>query len=348
MILSLSLVLTLFLGVSDLVSFDSLSHDFGPHPREDQTLTCDFSFTNISSKPVTVSYAVATCSCTKVSWSREPVAPGDAGTVKVLYEQVSTDASFEKFVSVFFEGESKPVVLRICGSFYDTDKSLAADYPVVENGLGLSRREYDLGYLHHGAVSSGSIAVANLTDGNLTVSFIDTSDALTVTPSSRLMYSKSTFSFRYSIDVASMGWGPVNFSAVPMVNGRPGTPVRFHGIITEDFSSLSPAEINAGPYPVLESRRVSFGTVSSGQSANAEIVVRNDSEKVLLVRSVFSDTEGIKFDAPAKILPGKSSRIDVKIPASSLVKGNNDVMVRMVSNSPAVPVLSLHVTGQVK
>ena len=349
MILLSVLLLTLLGGASDLISFDSLSFDFGSHPQTDNTLTHDFTFTNVSGKTISLSYAVATCSCTKVSWTQGSIAPGGSGSVKVIYRREAGATSFEKFVSVFVSGESKPVVLRISGSFYDTSGSFERDFPERLGPIGAKFKLFDLGNLHHGSIVSRRFTLANVSGDDANLEFTSLSDSLRIKPVSRVMYAGTRETFRYTLSIASEGWGPQYFYATPVIDGTEYEPFVFKAMITDDFSSLSSEEVNAAPLPELVEKRGSFGTVRSGQDATASFHIRNASDsKTIRIRTVFAELEGMIFDAPSEILPGQTARIEVTIPASALSRGANSVQVGVVCDSPKQPVLTCVVTGKLE
>ena len=159
-------MLALFLGVllqlAPAVVFDALVHDFGPHPVSDKELGYTFEFKNVSGNNVSIAYALATCPCSTVTWTRESVAPGGKGKVSVIYEKELYADQFDKNISVFFEGESKPVMLRIRGSFYDTSETLADDFPAQRGDLGFDSDSFDLKELIQGVEFRGRFFVANM------------------------------------------------------------------------------------------------------------------------------------------------------------------------------------------
>ena len=98
------------------VVFNKLVHDFGAIVKSDGTKTYSFEFTNKGSQPVTVQNVTSSCGCTTPDWTKEPVAPGDKGFVKVSYAPSGITA-FDKTVTVNMVGGSPGViVLHIRGS----------------------------------------------------------------------------------------------------------------------------------------------------------------------------------------------------------------------------------------
>ena len=62
------------------------SHDFGDVPRKGGDLVREFTFTNDGTVPLVVTRVISSCSCLKASYSKRPVAPGESGTISIIYE----------------------------------------------------------------------------------------------------------------------------------------------------------------------------------------------------------------------------------------------------------------------
>lgn len=345
----LTFILTaLLLQAPDVITFESLSHDFGPQPNNVERLTHEFVFTNTSSSPVTISYAVATCTCTSLTWTKGPVQPGAKGVVKAVYARELFVKSFEKFISVFVEGQSKPYVLRIAGTLYDTSDILSSEFPVVRGALGLKDSPLPAGKRLAGTYINVSFWAANLSPEPIAVEFTNLSDSLEISPAVQSIKPVGRARFFFSLPVSPDTWGPQFFYATPVVDGIAQEPVSFSVIAIDDFSSLSAEERAAAPYPVLRSSTCSFGTVRSGQPAKASFEISNDSDQPLIIRAVYSETDGISFDAPSAVGPRKSATLVARIAPSALSKGSNVLRVQVQTNSPYMQILDIDIVGKVE
>jgi hypothetical protein len=61
-----------------------------------------FSFTNTGSEPITITEAAPSCSCTVADYTKTPIAPGEQGWVKAVYETQGHPGFFKKFIRVEF------------------------------------------------------------------------------------------------------------------------------------------------------------------------------------------------------------------------------------------------------
>src|SRR5690606_2047567 len=60
------------------------SYDFGT-VKEGEKIEHEFRFTNTGSSPLIISNVQASCGCTTPEYSKNPIAPGDQGLVKVVF-----------------------------------------------------------------------------------------------------------------------------------------------------------------------------------------------------------------------------------------------------------------------
>ncbi|GAA4448724.1 DUF1573 domain-containing protein [Rurimicrobium arvi] len=91
------------------------THDFGTIP-EGPDVTYEFKFHNTGKAPLIISNANANCGCTSPIFSKEPILPGEKGTISVTYHTENHPGNFEKFVYVTSNSDGQSQVqLRIKG-----------------------------------------------------------------------------------------------------------------------------------------------------------------------------------------------------------------------------------------
>ncbi len=69
-----------------LLVADRVNHDFGVINSRGGDVNCSFTVTNRGDEPLVIERVVTSCSCTKASISRKPLAPGESREMKVTYE----------------------------------------------------------------------------------------------------------------------------------------------------------------------------------------------------------------------------------------------------------------------
>lgn len=79
-----------------------------------QTSEHVFVFKNEGTAPLIVSDAVPSCGCVTPTWTKNPVAPGDTGSVHVFYAG-KVSGAFHKTIKVYSNSTGKRPVLQISG-----------------------------------------------------------------------------------------------------------------------------------------------------------------------------------------------------------------------------------------
>ena len=94
------------------IKFDKVSHDFGTFSESNPVQECVFTFTNVGQAPLIINQAVASCGCTVPSYTKEPIAPGKTGAIKVTYNgKGKFPGHFKKSITVRTNG--KPEMSRL-------------------------------------------------------------------------------------------------------------------------------------------------------------------------------------------------------------------------------------------
>ena len=83
------------------IKFDKTTHNFGKFSESSPVVTCTFTFTNTGDKPLIINQAVASCGCTVPEYTKDPIQPGDKGTIKVTYNGTGKfPGHFKKSITV--------------------------------------------------------------------------------------------------------------------------------------------------------------------------------------------------------------------------------------------------------
>lgn len=98
----------------------------GPVARFDKTLfefadlvqgnpgTASFVLTNDGNEPLIIASATASCGCTNLAYSKDPILPGKSTTISATYNAAAV-GNFIKSVTVKMNTGDQPVVLEIKG-----------------------------------------------------------------------------------------------------------------------------------------------------------------------------------------------------------------------------------------
>lgn len=95
------------------IKFAVEKHDFGTIPQN-IPVTYNFDFTNTGKVPLIITGAQGSCGCTVPDYTREAIAPGGKGTVKVTYNAAAI-GTINKTVTVNTNSATTPVIVLSIG-----------------------------------------------------------------------------------------------------------------------------------------------------------------------------------------------------------------------------------------
>ncbi len=97
-----------------VAKWDKLVNDFGSIAFN-VPKTAEFTLSNAGKEPLIISSARASCGCTNLKYSQEPILPGKSATVSATYN-AATQGVFTKTITVVTNADANPVVLQIKGT----------------------------------------------------------------------------------------------------------------------------------------------------------------------------------------------------------------------------------------
>ena len=115
-------------GDYPVMTFDEREHDFGTI-SEGETVEHTFTFTNTGNAPLVVTNAKGSCGCTVPTWSKEPIAPGESGTMVVKFNSNGKPNQQIKTVNITANTEAGKELIKI--KAFVTPKKPAAGSPTA-------------------------------------------------------------------------------------------------------------------------------------------------------------------------------------------------------------------------
>jgi hypothetical protein len=96
------------------VKFEKEIYDFGVI-TQDEKVEYSFKFKNNGKTPLIITDATATCGCTVPEWPKEPVKPGEEGTIKVVFNSAGKIGMQDKQVTIFSNANPEADKLHLVG-----------------------------------------------------------------------------------------------------------------------------------------------------------------------------------------------------------------------------------------
>jgi hypothetical protein len=97
------------------ITFKTSEYDFGDiHQGEKAEYT--FAFENTGNEPLILSNVMTTCGCTATDWPRDPVAPGEAGQLKVMFNSAGKMGRQTKVVTIVSNAVNSQERVKMIGN----------------------------------------------------------------------------------------------------------------------------------------------------------------------------------------------------------------------------------------
>ena len=102
-------------GKQAVISAKEQTFDFGKIKEGDGKVSHTFVIDNTGDGPLVLTRVIASCGCTTPEWTKEPVAPGKSGDVKITYNPAGRPGAFVKTISIYSNGKKGSYILTIKG-----------------------------------------------------------------------------------------------------------------------------------------------------------------------------------------------------------------------------------------
>ncbi|MFT5916760.1 MAG: hypothetical protein ACI81T_003270 [Bacteroidia bacterium] len=317
--------------------FTDVSHDFGQIKEENGKAEFTFKFKNEGAGPIRITYVKASCGCTTPSWSKEPVARGESGFVKVVYNPQGRPGSFSKTITVRTDGEPQAMVLRIRGIVIPRPKGLNdiysyevgnlrfnSNYISFKEVMAEGKKEFNFSVYNQGAEP-----ITFDLEGSKIPAFIN------FKPSSLVVNPKDSVNLSLTFDAnQKRDWGFVYGGIFLKTDDKLKADKRlgYSARIREDFSNLE----KDAPRPklVFEQDRHDYGKIQQNDKSTAKFVFTNEGNADLLIRKVKASCGCTAVVAEKSILkPNESTYLEVTF-SSGTRKGNQKKSITVITNDP--------------
>ena len=325
-----------------VITFSKTTHDFGKINEADGRVTTIFEFKNEGMTPLVLSNVRASCGCTTPKWTREPIEPGQTGTITVTYNPNGRPGRFQKTITVTSNASVPTVRLYIKGEVIPKPAKPTEQYPVEMGALRLKKKS-----LNFGAVPKKEggrlleIEYANTTDSVVLVDLLFNPSDNYIKPLATLkeLQKGETGKFQFSLQANECPlWGPIEVKVYVVVNGKrkitDDYAITLKADIKEDFSYMSVEDQQQAP--ILEvNDQVNLGSVKAGKKLVSKLVLSNVGVNPLWIRRVVSTDNTVFVVTPkSAIKSGRKVDAKVEINTSGLAAGNYSRQISIINNDP--------------
>jgi hypothetical protein len=343
---------TLIYGVAGAqVKFSELSHDFGEIAEDGGKVEHIFKFRNISTKPVVIVSAHSSCGCTKAEYSRRPVMPDSTATIKVVFNPMNYPGTFARKITIVTAEGALEERLLVTGRVIPRKKTIEEEYPIVMGGgVRVATNAHSFGYLEHGKMKQSAFELYNGSEKSVSLAIENPYSELEFySPAEVGAGEKATINFGCLLPENSAKYGSVEYAVSLVVNGtKMQYPFTINGLAidTREENANNCAQMIA-----VSENFIKFGAVKCDVAKLSHTVeLRNGGNRAIEIRKLEISGTGFYADIEggSSIEAGGARRIKVEIYPSQLPFGAVVERLRIISNDPKMPVLTIRVSAIVE
>lgn len=333
------------------IQFESNSHDFGTIQEEGGPVSHEFTFTNTGKSPLIISNVRPSCGCTTPTWSKDPIPPGESGTIVAQYNPMNRPGTFRKSITVTSNAETNNVVLYIQGIVQPKPKTPEDDFPTQLGNLRVKYRSLNMGKVLTKEPVTKSFEVFNDSEESVIFSAnAVTPDYITieVEPKELLPNQKGNINLTYDAQARkSLGFASDRIRIFTNEAEDSVKEFTVMATIEEYFPPMTEEELKQAPRLTLEKTSYDFGSIKEGELVRANFTFTNTGKSPLNIRETKANC-GCTVSAPEKdtLAPGESSKISVTFNSNGR-RGRQQKMVTIFSNDPKAPTQQITINGRV-
>ncbi|MCU0420368.1 MAG: DUF1573 domain-containing protein [Cyclobacteriaceae bacterium] len=333
------------------LQFQEKTHDFGEVEEEEGIITYDFVFTNMSPRPVKIVSVNASCGCTTPDWTKDPVAVGKTGFVRVNFDPAGRPGYFNKSLTLVTDSHQTPVTLQIKGNVVRGKAVSEKEFPAINGQLRLRHSSFNLGKVYvNKANAVAEFEVVNKGPNALHISEVNHPGYLK-TEIPRVISAGEKGLIKIWMDAnARKQWGFVSES-IHLATDDPLLPEKYFSVyatIEEFFPVLTPEQAAKAPALKLSLLSFDLGRIKQGNTVLRQVVLKNTGKAELAIREVQPNCPCVSAAVASTTLkPGQETMLTIGFDTQGR-SASQQKAVTIYSNDPKMPVQRVTLTAFVE
>lgn len=357
--ISISLLLALFICLpftnqaqtaKSRIAFEKLQHNFATFKEELGVQTVAFNFKNDGAVPLILNNVQASCGCTTPEWTREPVAPGAKGVIKVSYDPKNRPGVFNKTIRVSSNAENANVVLTISGEVTPRARTIEEDYPNQIGPLRAKSNHIAFNTIKQNEVRQDSVEIVNTSDQPVQLSFKTPPPHLSAAFKPAKLAPKQKGYVVVTFDGTKIqSFGFVMHRIYLNIDGKDDyrNSIAVSSTLQEDFSKLTPDELKNAPVVSYDLESFDFGDIKPNSKNEHTFNLKNAGKRDLIIRDVKSSC-GCTAVSPSKNMISSGESVPLKVVFDSTGKsGRQNKTITVITNDPKNPTTILRISSNI-
>jgi len=353
----LPLSISLSVAAQPRVTWLERNHDFGVFLEQDGKVHCDMRLVNSGTEPLLIVKAQAGCGCTGVSYTQDPIMPGDTAMVGINYNPAGRPGQFTKQVLIFTNTTPKRTILEVTGNVIPTDATLNKQYPLQAGSLRISQQSLPIGEITRGKNKTQYLSAYNASTDTLIVKVTGAKSHLkpAVVPDTVPPARVTALTVHYlsghaplwglNTDTLTLSCEPLHQPSTAMTSSA---DIHVMAQVLEDFGELTDKQRSDAPVVSVDcDDRLDFGTIQAGQTATQSFIVTNKGKDKLIIRRLWvPEGEGITVTTDkTELKRGKSATVKVTVNTAQMNEELLNVPLTLMSNDPDSPRTTVRLVG---
>ncbi|MDR1897301.1 MAG: DUF1573 domain-containing protein [Prevotellaceae bacterium] len=329
------------------IEFATTKHDFGNINEADGEASYTFTFKNAGNAPLVIQNVEASCGCTSPEWTKEPVLPGKSGKVKATFDPSGRLSYFDKKLTVTSNAENSKVELTIVGNVVAKVLTTEEQYPVTIEQLRLKSNTIEMYRILSTGTKTENLEVLNTGTTPVIINFENVPEhiSLKADPVSLPAGTKGTIKCTYNA-LKKKDFGQVSDDITLRVKSSKIT-LKVTANIAEDFSNLTPAELEKAPVLKTETTNYQFNKIKSGSKVTGTFEIKNEGKSDLIIHKITNACDCVKSTIGTNtIKPGKTTTVSLELTADET--GEKFYGTTLITNAPQQQQFTLYMIGTVE
>ena len=336
--LCMALAAVAMMAQNPVITFEKTEHDFGKINEGDGRVSVVFSFKNEGMAPLVLSNVRASCGCTTPTWTKEPVEPGQSGSITVTYNPNGRPGRFQKTVTITSNASEPTKKVYIKGEVIPKQAKPVNKYTVAVGELSMKTTTLDLGTVKKGENKSGELEYANMTKENHEVK-------LATRPADSYIINQVTLprvkaneigKFVFALESANTKlYGPIEVYAYVEIDGKAvqddAHKLTIKADIVEDFSKMTVEEKQQAPIMEMATN-INLGKVAAGKTLKGQLAIKNTGLNPLEVRRAYCADKQVNTKTPKAIKSGKKGNLTIEINTKDMQPGAYSRELLVITN----------------
>ncbi len=340
------------LNVAAEVVWLQQEHDFGSFHEDMGIVTTTFHGVNSGDEPAALINVRANCGCTTPIYSNSPVAPGDTIKIKVGYNPSGRPGKFSKAVYATTDDGTK-TTLNIKGTVIGASNTLASRFPIDASPARLSNSVVPFGKILKGHSGTQTVKIYNASSASITPVVESSPNYIhaIIKPDLIPAGEQGILSLTAHSD-QTPEWGLTTDSIMlrPDINSPDIVSLTTVMIVDEDFSKLTPEQLDHAPKLKLSSDIIDLGQMKNlPNDIKRTITLINNGKSPLLIHKISSPDPALSISPTAlkPIKPSKKAAINITIHKENIAnRAMLNSRITIISNSPQRPTEIVRVVGE--